>query len=49
MSKLSLSAITATYLSHGDTGSVLVSCFQQVTQPSDALAVEIMRDVECEI
>ena len=49
MSKLSLSAITATYLSHGDTGSVLVSCFQQVTQPSDAITVEIMCDAKSEI
>ena len=49
MSKLSLSAITATYLRLVGASPKSVSCFQQVTQPSDALAVEIMRDVECEI
>ena len=49
MSKLSHSVITATYLKLGSTSSALVSCSQQVTQPSDALVVEIMRDVESEM
>lgn len=49
MSKLSHSVITTIYLRLGSSGSALVSCFQQVTQPSDAITVEIMRDVECEI
>ena len=46
MSKLSHSVITATYLKLDRTGSALVSCFQQVTQPSGAIIVEIMRDIE---
>ena len=49
MSKLSLNVITAIYLELRRESSVLVSCFQQATQPSGAIAVEIMRDVECEI
>ena len=49
MSKLSYSVITATYLQLVGVSPKLVSCFQQVTQPSDAITVEIMRDVECEI
>ena len=49
MSKLSHRVITATYLTLEATGSALVSCFQQATQPSGAITVEIMRDMECEI
>lgn len=49
MSKLSHDVITATYLRLGGASSVLVSCFKQVTQLSDAIAVEIMRDIECVI
>ena len=48
MSKLSHSVITATYLTLKAKGSALVSCFQQVTQLSGAITVEIVRDVECE-
>lgn len=49
MSKVSHSVITATYLKLGGVSSVLVSCFQQVTQTSGAITVDFMRDVECEI
>ena len=49
MSKVSHSVITATYLKLGGVSSVLVSCFQQATQPSDAITVEIVRDMECDI
>ena len=49
MSTLSHSVITATCLTLEATGSALVSCFQQATQFSGAITVEIMRDVECEI
>ena len=49
MSKLSHNVITTTYLRLDGRGSALVSCFQQVTQSSDAVVVGIMRDVESEI
>lgn len=49
MLKLSHSVITTTYLMLGGTSSALVSCFQQVTQSSDAVVVGIMCDVESEI
>ena len=49
MSKQSRSVITATYLKLGGTSSALVSCWKQVTQPSDAITVEFVCDVECEI
>jgi hypothetical protein len=49
MSKRSHGVMTATYLKLGVTTSVLVSCFKQVTQLSDAITVEIMRDIECVI
>lgn len=49
MSELSHNVITTTYLTLGGASSVLVSCFQQATQPSGTITVEIMRDVECEI
>ena len=49
MSKLSHSVITTIYLRLRGANPALVSCFQQVTQPSDAITVEIMRDVECEM
>lgn len=45
MSKLSHSVITTTYLRLGGTSSALVSCIQQVTQSSDAITVEIVRDM----
>ena len=46
MSKLSHGVVMTTYPRLGGTGSALVSCFQQVTQFSGAITVEIMRDVE---
>ena len=49
MSKLSHSVITATYLRLVGASSKLVSCFQQVTQLSDAITVEIMCDAKSEI
>ena len=49
MSKLSLNVITAIYLELRRESSVLVSCFQQVTQLSDAITVEIMRDIRSEM
>ena len=49
MSNLSQRVITAKYLRLGSSGFALVSCFQQVAQTSDAITVEIVRDIECEI
>lgn len=49
MSKLSYSVITATYLQLVGASPKLVSCFQQVTQPSDAITVEIMCDAKSEM
>ena len=46
MSKLSHSVITATYLRLDAMSSKSVSCFQQVTQSSDAITVDIMRDAK---
>ena len=49
MSKLSPGVITAIYRGLGDESSAMVSCFQQATQLSGAVTVEIMRDIECVI
>lgn len=49
MSKLSHSVITATYLRLVGASPKLVSCFQQVTQLSDAITMEIMRDIRSEM
>ena len=49
MSKLSLNVITAIYLELRRESSVLVSCFQQATQSSDAVIAGFVRDVESEI